>query len=1471
MNKTSASVFSSAFAIRRPNMAPRLIGAAVLALALLTSYAVRGQGGINRVKWNQPPVTGGGPTNVFYGWNQTSTENIPGAQNFQAADDWVCTTTNPVTKVRWWGSFANWQATNLPPSFPGMPNGALNGFWIIFFKDTPAGVDLPFSHPMMYKTNMPPPLARFYTNYTWRYVGQDYDPRTGTYESCFLFEQELIGDNNYIWWFYQTNSPAGTNIFWLSIIANQWSYNPPSPPMDHFWGWKTRPRNLNSPAPDDAVTYNIDAYTPDSFIPYSFQPIWWPDPTNSWDLAFELDTAKWEQPPDLSSQGMDVNATTNTPGPVFLLADDFQCTSPGLITNITIWGSWQNDNVPFDPTNVVFTLSFHTNIPAGVFPWSMPGSNKWTRTFLPGQFTCTVERAGLNEWWMDPPGGAFPGGDHVCYRYDFTITSGAFNQQGTMIKPAIYWLDVQAQPQGATAGFQFGWKTSTTHWMDAACWVPATESYNGNGWNPLTYPPNHPLAGANIDLAFRLNNLPPKWSQPPDPYTPTNAFNGWNEKSVWNSEQIVADDWVCTNAAPVTDIHWWGSFIGWTSSNLPPIQLQPNGFVISIWNDVPKGAGEPFSRPGVCLTNIYCPALVPTFVGWDYDPRNPGDPPDACFKYDLDLAPDQWFYQAPGTNIYWISIAAQYLVGQLDYPWGWKSRPRDTNSLAPDDAVRIFYPTAPFPGMPYYEGTNIWWPTPSDSWDMAFALTTKQCPLPTLNCLDLNVECGSAWSPPFAWDNCCNVALTPVLLGSVTNGICPWLITETWKATDCIGQTNICNRVITVADTTPPAITCAGNKTVECGASWSFDPPSAPDVCCDTNVTISIVSTVTNGICPWVITRTWMATDCCTNSKTCSQTVTVADTTAPDITCATNKTVLAGAVWYFDPPIAWDVCCGSNVTVTVVSTITNGNCPWYITRTWKATDCCTNSKTCSQMVTVQCPANKWVQGPDLTPNGMDVKASWPKILADDFLCTKTGPITNIHIWASWLYDQPDLMATFQLGLWSDVPRGTAPQGELVANGTFELPFTPAGFSGPLDGVADSIPPSWNRQETFSGGFPENSYIGPIALNGPSAPGLQAAAFLRSGDALQSGDWTAIYQSLSINATQYSTLTLSLDVRVLYHDLEAGGHIAPLPSFEWPAVVQVDYVDTNGVSQIWRYGWYLDPPGDFVTGQVNDPGQGLIPFYNDQRVLQPGMWVPNTFNLLNELPQVQTITRILVGGSGWNFESDVDNVSIRGTSFSHPGELLWMTNLISGQYTYTNEPGQFMQPFYDPNYGVNIGGDSQTWQYDFPVPTNGAFWQTNGHIYWLSVAERSQLGQQVTFGWKTALTNWNDDAVYGHVDSQWIPQRDWQELFASNSIPMRSLDLAFRLTTMWVGAAPVITNIVVTNQVTPTATNQVVGLSWTYDSGVHYQVLSATNLTVVGSNIVWTLCGPDIVAPNHSYWGTNAAGLRRFYRVNAFDP
>jgi len=45
---------------------------------------------------------------------------------------------------------------------------------------------------------------------------------------------------------------------------------------------------------------------------------------------------------------------------------------------------------------------------------------------------------------------------------------------------------------------------------------------------------------------------------------------------------------------------------------------------------------------------------------------------------------------------------------------------------------------------------------------------------------------------------------------------------------------------------------------------------------------------------------------------------------------------------------------------------------------------------------------KWVQLSDLEPTiGMDVYATYPKVLADDFLCTEPEPITDLPIWGSW--------------------------------------------------------------------------------------------------------------------------------------------------------------------------------------------------------------------------------------------------------------------------------------------------------------------------------------------------------------------------------------------------------------------------------------------------------------------------------------
>ena len=71
---------------------------------------------------------------------------------------------------------------------------------------------------------------------------------------------------------------------------------------------------------------------------------------------------------------------------------------------------------------------------------------------------------------------------------------------------------------------------------------------------------------------------------------------------------------------------------------------------------------------------------------------------------------------------------------------------------------------------------------------------------------------------------------------------------------------------------------------------------------------------------------------------------------------------------------------------------------------------------------------KWIQRPDLTPNGIDINGTEPYVLADDFLCTQTGPLTDIHVWGSWLYDylpfgEDPMAVEFTLSIHKDIPAG----------------------------------------------------------------------------------------------------------------------------------------------------------------------------------------------------------------------------------------------------------------------------------------------------------------------------------------------------------------------------------------------------------------------------------------------------------------
>ena len=150
-----------------------------------------------------------------------------------------------------------------------------------------------------------------------------------------------------------------------------------------------------------------------------------------------------------------------------------------------------------------------------------------------------------------------------------------------------------------------------------------------------------------------------------------------------------------------------------------------------------------------------------------------------------------------------------------------------------------------------------------------------------------------------------------------------------------------------------PTLLCS-NLVIACGSPIPTNPPAVVDACC-TNVLVSLTgSTSTNSGCSQIISQTWAAYDqCCGTSNTCVRVVTVVDTTPPVLSCATNKTVVCGSVWSFDPPGVSD-CCGTNVTVSLINSNSTvlSPCQTLWQGLWQATDCCSNSTVCTQWVTV---------------------------------------------------------------------------------------------------------------------------------------------------------------------------------------------------------------------------------------------------------------------------------------------------------------------------------------------------------------------------------------------------------------------------------------------------------------------------------------------------------------------------------------
>jgi len=663
----------------------------ILTISTVLLVALEMQAWAGASKWSQPPVEVDPktPKPVFCGWDESSFSVVPiVTPRIQlskiVADDFRCLGTMPITSIRWWGSYENWDLFTPPKD---RPITWLIGFWTNVPVSPPANPD--FSYPQTLLWQVEVAAHRVLTEPLGIDSFGDKFP-----DLCYRYFVKLKPDE----YFRQAdyNDTTLDNVFWISIVA----VYPDSVLPQFMWGWKTRPAHWM----DDAVTFDLAGElnlgfspAPGDVRPLSDSTVC--DEPDSYDMAFELETdseyIKWEQPftgirnwahyedeesmatgdepagggakwiqqPDLSQLGLDVDATDDIPPtwPAVTVADDFLCTSPGPLTNISIWGSFFEDQLPgggADSTR--FALNIHEDI-------GKPGRVLWTGDFRTGDYDLGIFAEDLREGWyvpaLDSPNYQ-PFGDTVCWKYDFPIDPAeAFVQEGTPENPAVYWLSVQGlvvHPPGSIAT-RFGWKTSPDNWNNSAFWALGQDlPLDSSSWRGLTYPGGHPLGGENIDLAFEISTQADVKPQQQGPVI----------------HRLVADDWHTNTKTPVTAAAWWGSYIGYDfqACECPKDSApgRPDYFLLSIWTDVP----DLFSHPGEKIWEYKARDFDEVLVGYDKHPHDSGDPAptghEPVFRYCVRVPEGEQF--APGAidRIYWFSVVAVYTDPlAATYPWGW--------------------------------------------------------------------------------------------------------------------------------------------------------------------------------------------------------------------------------------------------------------------------------------------------------------------------------------------------------------------------------------------------------------------------------------------------------------------------------------------------------------------------------------------------------------------------------------------------------------------------------------------------------------------------------------------------------------------------------------------------------------------------------------------------------------------------------
>lgn len=213
---------------------------------------------------------------------------------------------------------------------------------------------------------------------------------------------------------------------------------------------------------------------------------------------------------------------------------------------------------------------------------------------------------------------------------------------------------------------------------------------------------------ARADWDYEPGNPLDKWVQLPDPY-------GWDVKVT--PPKILADDFLCVDPLPITDVHFWGSWADDMVGKITNVHL-------SIHSDL---VGAVPSQPDILLWDKDFDDTMFTVRKWHeeglqgwYNPNTGQYWPDnhqEIYQVNIDLCPEQWFWQDgdPENPVwYWLDIQVT-VADPVCTDFGWKTsidHNRD-NAVWRDECC-----------PPEQAWEELYDPVSGESLDMAFVITT---------------------------------------------------------------------------------------------------------------------------------------------------------------------------------------------------------------------------------------------------------------------------------------------------------------------------------------------------------------------------------------------------------------------------------------------------------------------------------------------------------------------------------------------------------------------------------------------------------------------------------------------------------------------------------------------------------------------------------------------------------------------------